>query len=184
MLRSKTMRAPFGQRRSVSPGGGGAAAAAAAGADAGGAKDAARDAAPRDAAAARRSAASDTEDALDTFLNAEGAAAMRRPWARLDRGLRSTCLRAFAASGVVPPADVAPLRRFLLDKLDEKQLNSKQRVVYDPDKGVVLEVRGLKGGAAAGGAAFRLEAVRPTKRRSATAAAAAAVAAHAAAAET
>jgi len=84
---------------------------------------------------------------LEQFLNLNASEAYKRPWHRLERGLRLNRLRKFiegeqermSLSGV----DVDMLTNLLHKALDKKQLNSKTCVVYDADKEEIQEIKGL-----------------------------------------
>lgn len=90
-------------------------------------------------------ATNSTETALADLLREENMLAARQPWARLDRGLRVQRLRAFAAAhpSMTTATEVAALARVLVQALDARTLNSKQRLQYDSCLGVVQDVSGL-----------------------------------------
>ncbi len=104
----------------------------------------------------RRSDESDTpstpvdysrNDSLDQILNAEAGTAYKKPWHRLERGLRLNRLRAFSESMAVArslkPVEKAALLDLLTRALDRKVLNSKLAVVYDPEKEEITEIKPL-----------------------------------------
>jgi hypothetical protein len=110
-----------------------------------------------------------TEEAVDKsmqmFFDAESAHALHKPWLRLERGLRLQRFRAFA--DVYPGlSDIEKenLYRTLVKANDAKLLNTKQQIQYE--NGTILSIRGLKmvrvGDTPA---TFKIELVRPTKRR-------------------
>lgn len=86
-------------------------------------------------------------DTVETLLNADANAAYRKPWHRLERGLRLNRLRAFsetlAAARSLKPAEQQALLTLLTKALDRKSLNSKTAVVYDPEKEEILEIKPL-----------------------------------------
>ena len=73
-------------------------------------------------------------ESLENMLNAESTAAYKRPWHRLDRGLRLNRLRAFvetlASSRGLTPPEQASLLQLLTRALDRKILNSKTSVTF------------------------------------------------------
>ena len=71
----------------------------------------------------------------------------KRPWHRLDRGLRLNRIRAFteglgATRGLKQSEQVA-LLSLLTKALDRKLLNSKTAVIYDNDKEEITEIKPL-----------------------------------------
>ena len=86
-------------------------------------------------------------ESLENMLNAESTAAYKRPWHRLDRGLRLNRLRAFvetlASSRGLTPSEQASLLQLLTRALDRKILNSKTSVIYDMDKEEISEIKPL-----------------------------------------
>lgn len=84
---------------------------------------------------------------LADFLNAKAGEALSRPWHRLERGLRLNRLRKFAEEEAqrtnLAEEDKLNLYSLLSKSLDKKLLNSKTAVVYDPDKQVITEIKGL-----------------------------------------
>lgn len=86
-------------------------------------------------------------ESLETMLSAEASSAFKRPWHRLDRGLRLNRIRAFAESmgkarGLKEAEQVA-LLTLLTRALDRKVLNSKTCVVYDVEKEEITEIKPL-----------------------------------------
>jgi hypothetical protein len=86
-------------------------------------------------------------ESLESMLNAESTAAYKRPWHRLDRGLRMNRLRAFADDLTekrgLKPAEQAALMQLLTRALDRKILNSKTSVLYDLEKEEITEIKPL-----------------------------------------
>lgn len=86
-------------------------------------------------------------ESLEKILAAEANTAYKKPWHRLERGLRLNRLRAFsesmaAARGLKPTEKVA-LLEVLTKALDRKVLNSKLAVTYDPEKEEITEIKPL-----------------------------------------
>lgn len=81
------------------------------------------------------------------FLESNANTAFKRPWHRLERGLRLNRLRKFADDETVRfnlnEVEQARLFQVLLKALDKKLLNSKLIVNYDMDKQQILEIKGL-----------------------------------------
>ena len=82
-----------------------------------------------------------------TFLNEEADNAFKRPWHKLERGLRMNRLRKFseeeaARLGLTEPEKVALLGT-LLKAFDKKTLNSKSAVIYDANEESIKEIKGL-----------------------------------------
>jgi len=86
-------------------------------------------------------------ESLEKMLNAESTAAFKRPWHRLDRGLRLNRLRAFtdtlSVARGLKPAEQAALLQLLTRALDRKILNSKTSVLYDLEKEEITEIKPL-----------------------------------------
>ena len=84
---------------------------------------------------------------LETFLNLNASEAYKRPWHRLERGLRLNRIRKFveaeAARLLLSAEDTEYLKVRLEKALDKKQLNSKTFVVYDVEKEEIQEIKGL-----------------------------------------
>jgi hypothetical protein len=84
---------------------------------------------------------------LESFLNLNASEAYRRPWHRLERGLRLNRIRKFVDSEkdrmVLSEEDTEYLKQKLEKALDKKMLNSKTCVVYDPIKEEIQEIKGL-----------------------------------------
>jgi hypothetical protein len=101
------------------------------------------------------------------FFQAESAAtSLAKPWLRLERGLRLQKFRVYAeAYPGLSPEEQKSLYAFLMKANDNKQLNTKQQVVYE--NGVIQSIRGLKvirTGDIAVPAVFKIEATRLTKK--------------------
>lgn len=84
---------------------------------------------------------------LENMLTAEASSAYKRPWHRLDRGLRLNRIRNFTetmgkARGL-KDTEHAALLTLLTRALDRKVLNSKTCVVYDIDKEEITEIKPL-----------------------------------------
>ena len=90
---------------------------------------------------------SQNQDGLLQFLEQEAGGAYKRPWHRLERGLRLNRLRKFSEDesgrlNLKEPEKVA-LYSLLIKSLDKKLLNSKTAVVYDQAKESITEIKGL-----------------------------------------
>jgi hypothetical protein len=84
---------------------------------------------------------------LESFLNLNASEAYKRPWHRLERGLRLNRIHRFVEvekTRMNMSAEDAEALRLKLEKaLDKKLLNSKSCVVYDPEKEEIQEIKGL-----------------------------------------
>ncbi len=84
---------------------------------------------------------------LEQFLNLNASEAYKRPWHRLERGLRLNRIRKFIETETarmnLAQQDVEHLTNLLHRALDKKLLNSKTCVVYDPEKEEIQEIKGL-----------------------------------------
>jgi hypothetical protein len=84
---------------------------------------------------------------LEEFLNLNASEAYKRPWHRLERGLRLNRIRNFIEGEKVrmnlTVADVEDLTNLLHKALDKKLLNSKTCVIYDQEKEEIKEIKGL-----------------------------------------
>lgn len=84
---------------------------------------------------------------LEQLLHNNAADAYKRPWHRLERGLRLNRMRKFIETETarmnLTPADVEHLTNLLHRALDKKLLNSKTAVVYDQDTQEIQEIKGL-----------------------------------------
>lgn len=86
-------------------------------------------------------------ESLEQMLEAEAGKAYKKPWHRLERGLRLNRLRAFteglgAARGL-KPVEQESLLTLLTKALDKKLLNSKTAVIYDAEKEEITEIKPL-----------------------------------------
>jgi hypothetical protein len=81
------------------------------------------------------------------MLSQDASNALKRPWHKLERGLRIGRLRDYAARETerlsLIPEDTDALFKLLLKGLDRKILNSKAAVTYDLDAEQVTEIKGL-----------------------------------------
>lgn len=84
---------------------------------------------------------------LVSFLDTNANDAFRRPWHRLERGLRLNRIRLFIASEKtklnLSDADTDYLTNLLHKSLDKKLLNSKSAVVYSVEGQEIQEIKGL-----------------------------------------
>ena len=81
------------------------------------------------------------------ILSQDAGAALKRPWHKLERGLRIGRLREFVAREAerlkLVAEDSDTLFKLLLKGLDRKLLSSKAAVTYEPDKEQITEIKGL-----------------------------------------
>ena len=86
-------------------------------------------------------------ESLQKLIAAEAGTAYKRPWHRLERGLRLNRLRAFtedlAVKRGLKESEKQSLLTLLTKSLDKKMLNSKTSVEYDPDEEVIKEIKPL-----------------------------------------
>jgi len=86
-------------------------------------------------------------ESLEKMLTAESTAAYKRPWHRLDRGLRLNRLKAFTEKFAVKwglkTEEQQALLQLLTRALDRKVLNSKTSVLYDLEKEEITEIKPL-----------------------------------------
>jgi hypothetical protein len=84
---------------------------------------------------------------LENFLNINASEAYKRPWHRLERGLRLNRIRSFVEAEklrlVLSDDDTEYLKNKIEKALEKKLLNSKTCVVYDQDKEEIQEIKGL-----------------------------------------
>lgn len=84
---------------------------------------------------------------LESFLNLNASEAYKRPWHRLERGLRLNRIRKFVEGEKgrlnLSEDDAEYLKQRLEKALDKKMLNSKTCVVYDIEKEEIQEIKGL-----------------------------------------
>lgn len=86
-------------------------------------------------------------DNLLKFLEQEAGGAYKRPWHRLERGLRLNRLRQFSEEEAtrvqLSDREKLHLYQLLTKSLEKKQLNSKTAVIYDQEKEKITEIKGL-----------------------------------------
>ena len=86
-------------------------------------------------------------DSLEQFLMTGANSAYKRPWHRLERGLRLNRLRLFveemAGRRGLKQTEQSALLATLTKALDKKILNSKTAVTYDPDTERITEIKPL-----------------------------------------
>jgi hypothetical protein len=89
------------------------------------------------------------------FLSNDADNALKRPWHKLERGLRIGRLREYVARETqrvqLNQEDSDALFKLLLAGLDRKMLSSKAAVTYDSDTEQVTEIKGLVAHTAANG---------------------------------
>lgn len=90
---------------------------------------------------------SDRSDQFLKFLTTNSEDAYKRPWHRLERGMRLNRIRKFVDEEAVrfqlSDSEKTELFNMLTKALDKKQLNSKSIVSYDMDQEKILEIKGL-----------------------------------------
>lgn len=108
-----------------------------------------------------------------SFLQAETNSALKKPWLRLERGIRIQKFRQFAETynndiesdeKKLTTAEKDILIKYLVSVNDAKLLNSKQSVLYDSDEGIIKDIKGLKMIRSDDIVSFKIEVSRPTKR--------------------
>jgi hypothetical protein len=81
------------------------------------------------------------------MLNNDAGNALKRPWHKLERGLRIGRLREYVARETekmkLSVEDSDTLFKLLCKGLDRKMLSSKAAVTYDHDKEQITEIKGL-----------------------------------------
>jgi hypothetical protein len=81
------------------------------------------------------------------MLHNEAGHAYKKPWHRLERGLRLNRLRLFADNFAkvrgLKPVEETALLSLLTKSLDKKALNSKMTVIYDMEKEEITEIKPL-----------------------------------------
>jgi hypothetical protein len=86
-------------------------------------------------------------DSLQRLIAAEAGVAYKRPWHRLERGLRLNRLRAFsedlAQKRGLKDTEKQALLTLLVKSLDKKLLNSKTSVEYDQEEEGIKEIKPL-----------------------------------------
>lgn len=84
---------------------------------------------------------------LEQMLLSETTAAYKKPWHRLERGLRLNRIRIFvddiAVLRSMKESERAALTALLLKALDKKILNSKTAVIYDTELQKITEIKPL-----------------------------------------
>ena len=89
------------------------------------------------------------------MLSQDAGAALKRPWHKLERGLRIGRIRDFVAREAerlkLVPEDSDTLFKLLLKGLDRKILSSKAAVTYEPSTEQITEIKGLVAHTAATG---------------------------------
>jgi hypothetical protein len=84
---------------------------------------------------------------LESFLNVNASEAYKRPWHRLERGLRLNRISNFVAAEkerlTLSTEDTEYLKAKIDKALDKKLLNSKNYVVYDQETEEIKEIKGL-----------------------------------------
>ena len=86
-------------------------------------------------------------DSLQKMIAHEAGSVYKRPWHRLERGLRMNRIRAFVEDlsnkRGFKDAEKDSLLALLMKSLDKKLLNSKTSVEYDPETEVIKEIKPL-----------------------------------------
>ena len=84
---------------------------------------------------------------LEQFLDLNASNAYKRPWHRLERGLRLNRIRNFVEKEKermsLTEQDTDLLKTKIEKALEKKLLNSKTCVVYDQEKEEIQEIKGL-----------------------------------------
>lgn len=86
-------------------------------------------------------------ESLQRLIQAEADTAYKKPWHRLERGLRLNRLRAFtedlASKRGLKDSEKQALTSLLMKALDKKLLNSKSAVEYDMEAQEIKEIKPL-----------------------------------------
>lgn len=86
-------------------------------------------------------------ESLQRLIDAEASVAYKRPWHRLERGLRLNRLRLFVKElgdkRSLKETERTNLLVLLSKALDKKLLNSKTAVEYDPEEEKIKEIKPL-----------------------------------------
>jgi hypothetical protein len=86
-------------------------------------------------------------EGLQKLLETEATSAFRKPWHRLERGLRVNRLRLFCQDmkekRSLKEEEMTALFNLLIKALDKKGLNSKTEVIYDPITEKIAEIKHL-----------------------------------------
>jgi hypothetical protein len=81
------------------------------------------------------------------MIAVEAGAAFKKPWHRLERGLRMNRIRAFvedlSTKRGFKASEKQSLLGLLMKSLDKKMLNSKTSVEYDPEEEMIKEIKPL-----------------------------------------
>jgi hypothetical protein len=89
------------------------------------------------------------------YLNQDAVNALKRPWHKLERGLRIGRIREYVARETerltLNAEDSDLLFKLLLKGLDRKMLSSKAAVTYDYENEQITEIKGLVSHAGANG---------------------------------
>jgi hypothetical protein len=84
---------------------------------------------------------------LQRLLDSEATTAYKKPWHRLERGLRINRIRLFCQDMMekrqLKQAETDALFSLLIKALDKKTLNSKTAVIYDIDTEKITEIKYL-----------------------------------------
>lgn len=84
---------------------------------------------------------------LAKLLDSEATVAYKKPWHRLERGLRINRLRLFCQDMTknrqLKQEETDALFTLLMRALDKKLLNSKTAVIYDPEQERITEIKHL-----------------------------------------
>ena len=88
-----------------------------------------------------------TTNTFLSFLNQEAGDAYKRPWHRLERGLRMNRINLFVTEEAerlhLSETEKQGLQQALSKAHDKKILNSKNAVVYEPEEQKIKEIKGL-----------------------------------------
>jgi len=88
-----------------------------------------------------------TNDSLQRMIAQEAGSAFKKPWHRLERGLRMNRIRLFvedlAEKRGFKESEKQALLNLLMKSLDKKMLNSKTSVEYEPDEECIKEIKPL-----------------------------------------
>ena len=86
-------------------------------------------------------------DSLQRMIEQEAGGVYKKPWHRLERGLRLNRIRAFvhdmATKRGLKDSEQESLLSLLMKSLDKKMLNSKTAVEYDPESESIKEIKPL-----------------------------------------
>ena len=86
-------------------------------------------------------------ESLQKMIAAEADSAFKKPWHRLERGLRMNRIRMFvedlAQKRALKESEKQALLSLLMKALDKKMLNSKTSVEYDAEEEMIKEIKPL-----------------------------------------